>query len=213
MAVLGLDNPLFWTLLTVASASAIVNLVLKRRCRRQLLYIRKLEDAEKQLQGELAEHARSSQFAQQAAEENRKTIWKVFKASPDPMAVLDGGPDGIFLAINQAFATTFGYARDEVLGKTPVQLNLLASPDNLADFSRRLEPEGYVPDAETAFRTKDHRIIWGLLSAVTIDVADKPYVNWIVRNITDRKRMELPKPPRGRNPNSCPACRTRSARR
>ena len=107
------------------------------------------------------------------------------------MAVLDAGPDGIFLAVNHAFGTLFGYARQEVLGKTPVQLNLLANPENLADFSRRLEPEGYVPDAETAFCTKDGRIVWGLLSAVTVEVAGKPYVNWIVRNITDRKRMEI----------------------
>jgi PAS domain S-box-containing protein len=184
------ENPGLWMMLTMASAFAVGYVALKRQSRRQSLYIRQLEQAEKRLQAELAEHARSSQIALQAAEENRRTIWKVFKASLDPMAVLDAAPGGIFLAVNQAFATIFGYARDEVLGKTPVQLNLLANPENLADFSRRLEPEGYVPDAETAFRTKEGRIVWGLLSAVTVEVAGKPYVNWIVRDITDRKRME-----------------------
>jgi two-component system, sensor histidine kinase and response regulator len=188
--VAGPEHSRRWVLLTMVSALAVSYLALKRQSRRQSQQIRQLEQAQERLRAELAEHARSSEAAQQAAEENRKTIWKVFKASPDPMAVLDGGPNGIFLAANQAFATIFGYTRDEVLGKTPVQLNLLANPENLADFSRRLEPEGYVPDAETALRTKDGRIIWGLLSAVTVDVAGQPYVSWIVRNITDRKRME-----------------------
>ena len=180
-----------WILLTSASTFAIGYLAVKYQYSRQSLYIGGLERAQERLRAALAEHARSSQIAQQAAEENGKTTWKVFKASPDPMAVLDAGPGGIFLAVNHAFGTLFGYARQEVLGKTPVQLNLLANPENLADFSRRLEPEGYVPDAETAFCTKDGRIVWGLLSAVTVEVAGKPYVNWIVRNITDRKRMEI----------------------
>jgi two-component system sensor histidine kinase/response regulator len=185
-----LDDPAQWMLFTTASGFALGYLVLRRQSSRHSRYISKLEETQGRLQAELAEQAQSFQQAQQAAEENRKTIWKVFKASLDPMAVLAGGPNGAFLAVNQAFATVFGYARDQILGRTPVQLNLMANPENLADFSRRLEPEGYVPDAETAFRTQDGRVIWGLLSAVTIDVAGKPYVNWIVRDITDRKRME-----------------------
>jgi two-component system, sensor histidine kinase and response regulator len=176
--------------LATASALAIAYLALRRLSTKQSLYIRQLEQAFERLQAQLGEYEHSSQIAQQAAEENRRTIWKVFKASPDPMAVLDAGPGGIFLAVNQAFATTFGYGRDEVLGKTPVELNMLAQPENLADVRRRLEPEGYMPDAETAFRANDGRIVWGLLSAVTVDVAGKPYVSWIVRDITDRKRME-----------------------
>jgi PAS domain S-box-containing protein len=185
-----LDDPAQWMLFTTASGFALGYLVLRCQSSRRSRYISKLEETQRRLQAELAEQAQSFQQAQQAAEENRKTIWKVFKASLDPMAVLAGGPNGAFLAVNQAFATVFGYARDQILGRTPVQLNLMANPENLADFSRRLEPEGYVPDAETAFRTQDGRVIWGLLSAVTIDVAGKPYVSWIVRDITDRKRME-----------------------
>ena len=187
--IAGPENPGRWVILTIASAFTVGYLALKRQCGRHLQRISQLEQAEERLQAELAEHARSAQIAQRAAEENRRTMWKVFKASPDPMAVLEARPGGIFLAVNQSFATIFGYARDEVLGKTPVQLKLPANPDNLADFSRKLEPEGYLPDAETAFRTKDGRIVWGLLSAVTVEVAGKPYVSWIVRDITDRKRI------------------------
>jgi two-component system, sensor histidine kinase and response regulator len=186
----GPENPGLWMTLAIASVFALAYLALNRQCRWNSQYIRQLEQAQQRFQVELGEHARSSGIAQQAAEENRRTIWKVFKASPDPMAVLDAGPGGIFLAVNHAFVTIFGYARDEVLGKTPVELSLLAHPENLADVSRRLEPEGYVPDAETAFRTRDGAIVWGLLSAVTVDVAGKSYVSWIVRDITDRKRME-----------------------
>src|SRR5581483_3879845 len=143
---------------------------------------RQLAHAEERLQVQLAERERAFQIAQQAAEENRRTLWKVFKASPDPMAVLSAGPGGIFLAINPAFATLLGYTRDEVLSKTPVQLNLMANPENLADVTRKLKPGGYVPDAETAFHTKDGGIIWGLLSAVTVEVAGNSYVSWIIRD-------------------------------
>jgi two-component system, sensor histidine kinase and response regulator len=188
--VAGLKDDALRMLPVIAAALAAGCLALKQQSRRRLLLIRRLEQERERLQADLADQARSSQFAQQAAEENRKTIWKVFKASRDPMAVQDGGTDGIFLAVNQAFATIFGYERDELLGKTPVQLNLLANPENLADFSRRLEPEGYLPAAETAFRTKAGAVIWGLLSVVTVDVAGQPYVSWIVRDITERKRME-----------------------
>jgi two-component system, sensor histidine kinase and response regulator len=178
------------TTLAMASAFAAGYLALKHENRRHLRHVRQLAQAEERLQAQVSEHERSFQIAQQAAEENRRTIWKVFKASSDPMAVLDAAPDGIFLAINPAFAALLGYTRDEVLCKTPLQLNLLANPENLADFSRKLEPEGYVPNAETAFRTKDGRIVWGLLSAVTVEVAGNSYVSWIIRDITDRKRME-----------------------
>jgi PAS domain S-box-containing protein len=188
--VAGPQTPLLWTVLTAMSTFAVGYLALNSQCRRQSLLIRQLEAADDRLRAELIEQTHFSSVAQQAAEENRKTIWKVFKASPDPMAVLDGGPDGLFLAVNQAFTSIFGYPRDEILGKTPVQLSLLANPEKLAEFSRRLEPEGYVANAETAFRAKDGGVIWGLLSVVTVDVAGKPYVHWIVRDITDRKRIE-----------------------
>ncbi|HJU10031.1 MAG TPA: response regulator [Candidatus Binataceae bacterium] len=186
----GLESGLLWFSLTMLGWFAASQIALKRQRDQQSHYIRRLEESAKGIRTELAEQIRASQLAQQAAEENRKTIWKVFKVSPDPMAVLQDYPDGIFLAINQAFTTTFGYTREEALGKTPMQLSILANPENFVDFSRRLKPEGYVPDAETAFRSKDGRIIWGLLSAVTIEVGGYSYVNWIVRNITDRKRME-----------------------
>jgi PAS domain S-box-containing protein len=185
-----LGDPARWMLFTTSSGFVLGYLVLRRQSNVYSRYVSDLEETRERLQTELAEQAHSFQQAQQTAEENRNTLWKVFRASRDPMAVLEGDPNGVFLAVNQAFVSVFGYPRDQVLGMTPVQLNLMANPENLADFSRRLEPEGYVPDAETAFYAQDGKVIWGLLSAVTVEVAGKLYVSWFVRDITDRKRME-----------------------
>src|SRR5215831_30064 len=56
VGIAGPENPGRWMMLTMASAFAIGYIALKRQCRRHLLHIHQLEQAEERLQAELAEH-------------------------------------------------------------------------------------------------------------------------------------------------------------
>lgn len=100
--------------------------------------------------------------------------------------LLDG--DGRFVYVNDATATRYGYARDELLGMTVTDLN--------PDFTREAwhawtaATRGPVPPFEAKNTCKDGSIVPIEVSAVPIDVQGVPYYFAVVRDISERKEAE-----------------------
>jgi PAS domain S-box-containing protein len=180
----------YWMMLSLVSGCALSFPAFRTCHKRQQNLIGQLHETERRLRAEISERGSASQNAAGVAEKNAQTLRNTFRASPDVMAALEGGGGGRFFAVNPAFVAFHGYARDEVKGRTPGELNLVQDPGRLSEIIEQFEREGHVQNAETAFRTSEGRIAWGLLSLATVKVVEKPYIFWIVRDITDRKRIE-----------------------
>lgn len=67
------------------------------------------------------------------SEASEQAFAKLLNANPVP-ASISSFPDGRFLVVNEAFIRTFGFEREETIGRSAVGLGLYADPqDRRAD--------------------------------------------------------------------------------
>ena len=114
---------------------------------------------------------------------------KAFHTSPDSINI-NRLSDGLYIEINQGFTAITGYTADDVKGKTSLELDIWANPEDRAHLIQGLRARGGVTNLEASFRMKDGRIRIGLMSARIIQVNEEPCILSIVRDITERKRAE-----------------------
>jgi PAS domain S-box-containing protein len=98
--------------------------------------------------------------------------------------------EGQILEINSSFEKTSGYTRNEIIGKTSLQIGLYHNPADRARMLSELKANGFVKNMELEAQKKNGEIITILLSINKILSNNKQYILGIIRDITDRKRAE-----------------------
>ena len=99
--------------------------------------------------------------------------------------------DGRYIDVNLAFLHAFGYARDEVIGRTAEEIGIWENPErDRSPIVAQLSERGYVADYEATFRTKNGELLQFLLGATRIDTDDGPILLIVGRNITEIRRSE-----------------------
>lgn len=114
---------------------------------------------------------------------------KVFYTSPDAIN-LNRLSDGMYMDANRSFMELTGYTRDELFGKTSIDLDIWANPSDRSRLVEELKTKGEVKNFEAEFRMKDGRILSGLMSASVIEVDDVPCILSITRDITEIKKTQ-----------------------
>lgn len=127
--------------------------------------------------------------AEEALHESEVRFAKAFNASPLVLTIssLD---DGKLIEVNETFVAATGYSREEVIGKTTVDLGLWASTEDRTAEMATVRESGQVRNAEYRFRTRDGGEIIGLLSAERIEMGGEEFALTVIQDITDRKRAE-----------------------
>jgi two-component system cell cycle sensor histidine kinase/response regulator CckA len=126
---------------------------------------------------------------ERALRASEASLREVFDLNPDATNV-NRLADGQYVAVNESFLQMMGSTREEVLGRTSVELGIW---DDLADRDRLvalLEEQGVVRDFEARFRTRFGEVIDGLMSARLMTYAGDPVILSITRDVTERKRSE-----------------------
>jgi len=98
--------------------------------------------------------------------------------------------DGRFVEVNSAFLRLFGYSREEVLGRTALELGLWPRPEERAILLERLRADVEVTAYEAGFRRKTGELGVVAVSARLIRWDGEAYMVGILADITGRKRME-----------------------
>jgi PAS domain S-box-containing protein len=114
----------------------------------------------------------------------------IFNQSLDPISI-QRLSDLTYVDVNDEFLRINGLTREQVIGKTPWQLNLLGEPDATMKVGPPLARDGFVRNFEMVFRTHDGYTGPGLLSASIVEVGGEQCVLATVRDIRERKLAEL----------------------
>lgn len=114
---------------------------------------------------------------------------KAFMTSPDSVNI-NRLSDGMYVSVNDGFVRMLGYSEEEVIGKTSIELNIWADPENRKKLVAKLKKDSRVDNFEALFRHKDGRIIIGLMSASIIDLEGVAHGLNITKDITSRMQIE-----------------------
>jgi PAS domain S-box-containing protein len=98
--------------------------------------------------------------------------------------------DGVFLDVNQAAVDTFGFAREEFIGRTSLELGMFDIRDR-EKLMEILHREGRCGNLEFQLKRKNGERIWILISSSIIDIEGTPCVLSIGRDISGAKAAQL----------------------
>jgi len=112
---------------------------------------------------------------------------KAFQLSPD-WIVISTLNKGIYLEVNAAFLETTGYSREEVIGKSSIELGIWADLKQREELHEILKKYGKICNAEVQFRKKDGSIIDVLWSAHKIKYENKDCLIAVARDVTELKK-------------------------
>jgi PAS domain S-box-containing protein len=101
---------------------------------------------------------------------------------------LDGG---LILEVNAQFTRLFGYAREEAIGRTTLELGLWSDPRDRTHLIERLKSEGSLQDIERNTYHRDGTVRTVLISFEPIELDGAACIIAILHDITERKLAEL----------------------
>ncbi len=129
---------------------------------------------------------RAYEKALQRSEEHWATL---FQKSPIPMVLTELGTARI-LEVNDAWCETWGYLRDEVVGKPTAEISIWHNISDRAPFDAELARRGYVENFEASFLTKDRspRVARIVAQKVVIDGVEQ--LLSVVSDVTERHAAE-----------------------
>jgi PAS domain S-box-containing protein len=115
---------------------------------------------------------------------------KAFRASPDwiTISMID---DGRYLEVNDAFERLSGYRRDEVIGRTALELGIWPDSKERDEVVATLKKDGMLRNREVHFRTKSGTVLTMLRSSEIIDYGGTRCIISVTRDITELRNAEV----------------------
>jgi len=136
--------------------------------------------------GYLLRGMRAILFRSRLAEEK---FAKAFSTCPDAMAITEL-ESGRIIEVNASHESITGYSREEVLGKTSVELGMFTSVQDRDAFAAPLRAVGTVHRMERQILNRAGHAVDVMFSAECFDLAGQKCVLTIIQDITERKRAE-----------------------
>ncbi|MCU0575670.1 MAG: PAS domain S-box protein [Desulfobacterota bacterium] len=114
---------------------------------------------------------------------------KIFQASPDWVSITTL-EDGVYIDVNDGYLKASGYAREEVVGHTSLEIEIWEKPEDRGRLVRKIREQGLVRNEEVRFRTKTGDLRQVLWSAVPLTLGEKECILGWGRDITEYKYLE-----------------------
>ncbi len=127
--------------------------------------------------------------AESLRQQSEERFAKIFQASPDAI-VISRLEDGRYLEVNQRWLELFGYTREELIGRSSLDLGVWVDPADRTRFVEQIGERGGLRDFEARFRKKSGAVIDALVSAEPMEIDGEPHIIVPLQDVTDRKRAE-----------------------
>ncbi len=124
-----------------------------------------------------------------ALKRSEDKFYKAFYMNPTLMAI-STLEEGRYVDVNDSFCATLGYQKDEVVGKTALELHLFEDIVQRQALLKDFELSGALQNTEFKIHRRDGCTLEGLFSAERIDLGGEPYLLTTFVDISERKRLE-----------------------
>jgi diguanylate cyclase (GGDEF)-like protein/PAS domain S-box-containing protein len=98
--------------------------------------------------------------------------------------------DGLYVDVNQAFLDIMGYTRDEVLGKSSINLEVWANPRDRQTMIHMISQHANCRGLEVQFKKKNGDVFWGQMSASEMELDGVRCILSVTRDISTAKAAE-----------------------
>jgi PAS domain S-box-containing protein len=124
-----------------------------------------------------------------ALQQSEEKFSKAFRTIPDGITIATL-KDGRFIEVNDAARHLTGYNREEMIGKTMLELNLWTNEEDRHKLYQKLRDKGKIRNEEIVLRTKSGELRNMLVSAEVIDVLGEQCFITITTDITEQKQSQ-----------------------
>jgi PAS domain S-box-containing protein len=114
---------------------------------------------------------------------------KLFHESPVGM-VITRVEDGRIIDCNSEYAELINYSRDQIVGKTAVELELFKSEDQVRELTAAAGDHGTARDIEVFLQPKEKEPIWVSISLQSIQIRDTRCILAALLDMTSHKQAE-----------------------
>ena len=138
----------------------------------------------------ICEDMTARKAAEQALRHSQTLLSKLFDTTPDVVTLVEYST-GRYLMVNDRFTQLLGWTRDEVLGRSTVELGMYVDPKARDHLRRQLRELGSMRDILINFRSKSGAVIPLRMSAalLTFDAID--YVVTVARDVSAAEQSRL----------------------
>jgi diguanylate cyclase (GGDEF)-like protein/PAS domain S-box-containing protein len=112
-----------------------------------------------------------------------------FQMTMDAVA-LTRAEDGAYLDCNPAFQNLSGYAHEETIGRTSVELGVWADPRDRETMLDILKRNGTCSNFETQFHKRNGEIACVMISASLMDLEGEPCILTVTRDLSEARMAE-----------------------
>ena len=133
---------------------------------------------------DISERKQSEERLRQSEEK----FFRLFRLSPDTILLVNA-ETGRLVDVNDSFVTLSGYTRDEVLGRTLLEMGLYHDPSQRETLYGMLERDGTVRNLEIDVRRKDGSVTPCAVSSQLMKIDGTTHLLAVVRDISQMKRM------------------------
>lgn len=120
--------------------------------------------------------------------ESNNRFLKVFDKNPVSM-VLSNYETAKIEYVNEVFLETFGFKKEDVIGKTSVELNIVSAADRQKDFVL-MQQKGSLRSVERHVSKANREKLWALVSLEVVQINEGSFILSSFYNIDQRKKLE-----------------------
>ncbi|MHC1744814.1 MAG: PAS domain S-box protein [Syntrophobacteraceae bacterium] len=126
---------------------------------------------------------------EEALKEGKRLFSEIFHLSPE-LAIITRKRDGRVIAVNDALLNACGFSREEVIGRTTIELGIWGGPEERQTLLSKFKEEGITRHCEIHLRRKSGERFPVMYSMVSVDYQGEECLFAVGIDITERKKAE-----------------------